>query len=243
VARTFRQPQLVIGTLVFPLLMLAILTDVGSHVTKIPHFPTKSYITFVLASTLVQGAVNGTTVAGQQLASDFETGFVNRILLTPARQSVLLVAQLAGVLLVGLMGSVLFLCVGLIFGASIKVGVAGALVVLAISTLVVLMFGALGLLGAVLTRSATKIQALFSIFLGLFFMSSMLMPRNLMKAGWFKDIATYNPISYLIEAPRSLIVTGWDAQAIALGCGVAVAGLILAIGTSVTIMRRSLERV
>ena len=60
-----------------------------------------------------------------------------------------------------------------------------------------------------------------------FFLSSMNAPRNLISVSWFRDIATANPISYLIEGVRSLIITGWDARALALGFG--IAGLITAV--------------
>ncbi len=49
------------------------------------------------------------------------------------------------------------------------------------------------------------------------------MPRNLIEVDWFRTAATINPVSYLIEAVRSLIITGWDAEALALGFGVALA--------------------
>jgi ABC-2 type transport system permease protein len=41
---------------------------------------------------------------------------------------------------------------------------------------------------------------------------------------WFRWVATLNPVSYLIECVRSLIIIGWDARALALGFG--IAGLI-----------------
>jgi ABC-2 type transport system permease protein len=47
-------------------------------------------------------------------------------------------------------------------------------------------------------------------------------PRNLMDGDWFRFVATVNPVSYLIECVRSLIITGWDAQALALGFGLAL---------------------
>jgi ABC-2 type transport system permease protein len=47
---------------------------------------------------------------------------------------------------------------------------------------------------------------------------------------WFKVIATYNPVSYLIEGIRSLIIKGWDAQALGLAFG--FAALLLAISLS-----------
>ena len=71
------------------------------------------------------------------------------------------------------------------------------------------------------TGSAEQVQGLFALALALLFMSSMVMPRNLIEEDWFKTIATYNPMSYLVEAPRSLLIDGWDAEALALGCGIA----------------------
>ena len=47
----------------------------------------------------------------------------------------------------------------------------------------------------------------------------MNLPRNLIEVGWFRDLATINPVSYLIEAMRSLVIEGWNAQALGLGFG------------------------
>jgi ABC-2 type transport system permease protein len=68
----------------------------------------------------------------------------------------------------------------------------------------------------------------------------MFLPRNLIDADWFREIATYNPMSYLVEAPRSLLVTGWDAQALVLGCGIAAAILFLALAASAAGLKRRL---
>lgn len=242
IARSVRQPQVLIPSVLFPLAMLAILTEAGSQSTKINGFPTKSYITFVLASTLVQGALNATTVAGQLLASDLETGFVNRILLNPVRQIVLIFAQLAGVVAVSMIGAIIFIVVGVIFGVDVKTGVAGGFAVLGVILLMTLAFGSIGLLGAALTRSAAQVQGLFAVFLGLLFMSSMLMPRNLITTHWFKTIATYNPLSYLIEAPRSLLISGWDGQALALGCGFTIIFLVVGLTGAIVVMRTRMER-
>jgi ABC-2 type transport system permease protein len=56
----------------------------------------------------------------------------------------------------------------------------------------------------------------------------MSLPRNLIETDWFRTIATYNPVSYLLEAIRSLLIKGWDGQALALGFGCAAA--IAAVG-------------
>ena len=89
--------------------------------------------------------------------------------------------------------------------------------------LVVLGFGALGCFAALRTGSGEAVQGLFPVFFVFLFISSMNIPRNLMEVDWFRAAATANPVSYLIEGVRSLIITGWDGEALALGFGIALA--------------------
>jgi len=65
------------------------------------------------------------------------------------------------------------------------------------------------------------VQSQFPLLFFLVFISSMNLPRNLIEVSWFRDLATINPVSYLIEGLRTLIIEGWNAQALALGFGVA----------------------
>ena len=78
-------------------------------------------------------------------------------------------------------------------------------------------------------------NGIFPVFFVFLFISSMNIPRNLMETDWFRWFATINPASYLIEAVRSLVIIGWDAQALLLGFGVAIGiiivGFALAIGS------------
>jgi ABC-2 type transport system permease protein len=71
----------------------------------------------------------------------------------------------------------------------------------------------------------------------LLFLSSVNLPRNLIEQDWFRTIATYNPVSYLVEGVRSLIITGWDGEALARGFGLA---LLLAVG-SITLASTALR--
>jgi ABC-2 type transport system permease protein len=238
VARSIRQPVLVVPGFVFPLFMLAVLSAAGGQVTKVPGFPTHSYLTFILGSTLIMGATGAMNLAGSAVATDIESGFLNRLALTRISGAALVAAQLAGVALLGAVQAVLVLLVGLAGGASVKAGFGGAVVMIAFVILVVLAFGAIGIYVAVRTGSATAVQSLSAAGIALLFLSSMVMPRNLISKDWFKQIATYNPTSYLVEATRSLLVTGWDGEALALGCGVAAAVVIVAVGATIAKMRR-----
>jgi len=165
---------------------------------------------------------------GTNLAEDIESGFFNRLALTPLRRVALIAGLLVGVGLLGGLQSVVYILIGLIAGAHLDAGVGGALVVVVLGAFTALGFGALGCFVALRTGSGEAVQGLFPLFFVFIFLSSSNLPRQLLKTGWFHTIATWNPISYLIEGFRSLFITGWDLAA--LGRGFAVAAGLLAIG-------------
>lgn len=238
--RTLRQPALIVPSFVFPLFMLAVVSAGGSDVTSIKGFPTDSYITFMLGAMMVQGASGAATMAGTTLGNDIGTGLLSRLALTPVRASTLVMANLAGVAMIGVVQAVIYLLVGLAAGVSVEAGVAGALALIGVALLMILAFGSIGSLAAVLAGSGEQIQGLVAVVLAMLFMSSMLMPRNLIEEDWFKTIATYNPLSYLVEASRSLLIDGWDGEALAVGCGIAAGLTILALTFTVRRMKRSM---
>jgi ABC-2 type transport system permease protein len=229
VVRTMRQPANVIGPLIFPLFLLAVNSAGLRSETRLPGFPTTSILGFILAVPFIQGALFATMNTGTDLARDIQTGFLSRLSLTSIRPVALLLGQLGGTVVLGWLQAAVYIAVGLIAGVRFASGVEGVLVLVVLYTLVVLAFGALGLFAALKTGSGEAVQGLFPAFFVFLFISSMAIPRNLMTQTWFRDAATANPVSYLIEGVRSLIVIGWNAEALALGFGIAAVASAVAI--------------
>ena len=243
IARTLRQPVLVVPNFVFPLFMLAVVSaGAGDQATKVEGFPTDNYTTFLLGATLIQGASGTMTMAGNALGTDIATGFLNRLSLTPISAWALIVAQLAGVAVLGVAQSAIYVLVALAAGASIETGLLGAVALIAVVLLIIAAFGSIGLLAAVRTGAPERVQGLVAVALGLLFLSSMVMPRDLITEDWFRTFATYNPMSYLVEAPRSLLVSGWDGEALALGCGIAGGIAVLALAAASASLKQRLSR-
>ena len=122
----------------------------------------------------------------------------------------------------------MFVIVGLLAGVQFAAGPAGVLVLM---TLTALGSGGLGAWLAVRTGSGEAVLGAFPLFFVAIFLSSVNLPRELIAVDWFRTVATWNPVSYLIEGMRSLVITGWDAEALALAF--AVAGALVALGLSV----------
>jgi ABC-2 type transport system permease protein len=234
VVRTLRQPAMVVPSIVFPLILLSINSSGLESVTRIPGFPTSSYFDFALAIPFVQGALFSANSAGTNVASDIESGFLNRLALTPLRRVALMMGQLSGIVALGLIQALTFLAVGVVLGAGIQAGLGGAVVIVLLSLTISLAFGCIGAFVALRSGTGEAVQGVFPLFFAALFLSSMALPRDLIEVDWFQTVATYNPVSYMLEGIRSLVITGWDGEAIALGfaCAGGVAILALAAARS-----------
>jgi ABC-2 type transport system permease protein len=242
VVRTARQPANVLAPLIFPMMLLAVNSGGLKAETHLPGFPTHSFLAFALAVPFIQGALFATMNAGTDFARDIQTGFLNRLSLTPMRGVALLAGQLAGAVVLGLVQACVYLLVGIAAGVRPAAGVGGVAVLLAFAALVALAFGALGTWAALRTGSGEAVQGLFPVFFVFLFISSMNIPRNLIGVTWFRDAATANPVSYLLECVRSLIITGWDGEALALGFGVVSTIGVVALALSARALTRRLAR-
>jgi ABC-2 type transport system permease protein len=242
VVRTLRQPAMVIPSLVFPLLLLAINSGGLDSATNLPGFPTDSYLEFALAIPFVQGALFAANSAGTNIADDIESGFINRLSLTPLRRLALLGGQLAGILVLGLIQAITFVIVGVLAGAGIVTGVTGALVIVALSLVTSLAFGSVGAFVALRTGSGEAVQGVFPLLFAALFLSSMALPRDLIETDWFRTVADWNPVSYILEGVRSLVIEGWDGEALALGFACAAGLAIVAMAGASAALRTRMVR-
>ena len=242
ILQTLRQPALVIPPVLFPLVLMGINVGGLDAATNIPGFPTDSYLDFAIAFPFIQGSLFASINAGSSVARDVETGFLNRLALTPMQRAALLLGNLSGVMVVALLSSLIYLAVGFAAGLHFESGFAGVLVLLVLGLLIALAFASLGSFIGLRTGSGEAVQGVFPLFFVFLFLSSSSLPRDLIEQDWFRTIATYNPISYLFEGLRSLIIFGWQAKELALGFGFAAALAIIGVAGSASALRTRLAR-
>ncbi len=242
VIRTIRQPANWITPLIFPLALMAVNTGGLDAATSLPGFPTDSFLAFFLAFPFIQGALFSTVNAGVDLARDIQTGFLNRLALTPMQSAALLVGHLGGVIVMGVVQAIWYLAVGLAIGVRIETGVLGTVVIFVLAVLIVTAFGSFGALAALRTGSTEAVHSLFPVFFVFLFISSMNLPRNLIETDWFRTAASLNPVSYLIEAIRSLVIEGWNGEALALGFSISIGLAIVGLTLSSLSLRTRMER-
>ncbi|HET8949542.1 MAG TPA: ABC transporter permease [Solirubrobacteraceae bacterium] len=242
ILQTVRQPAMVIPPVVFPLLLVSINASGLDAATKIPGFPADSYWDFAIAVPFIQGSLFAAINAGTAMARDVETGFIKRLAMTPMQRMALLFGQLIGVMCVAFGSAIVYLIAGFAAGMDFKSGGLGIPAIILLGVLIALGFAAIGAYIGLRSGSGEAVQGIFPLLFVFLFLSSVNLPRNLIEQDWFRTIATYNPVSYLVEGVRSLIITGWDEQALLRGFGIAALIAVVAVFLAAGALRTRLIR-
>jgi ABC-2 type transport system permease protein len=167
-------------------------------------------------------AVTGISRA-PSLVTDIQSGYFDRLCMTPIRRSALLLGlMVADVAVVGAL-CLPVLVIGFAVGVRFSTGIAGVVVFVVLSALWGLVFTGIPYAVALKTGSPAAVNACYVLFFPLFFLTDAVVPKQAL-TGWFSAIATYNPITYLLGALRSLISNGWQVRSLAEGL-LALAGI------------------
>ena len=240
--RSIRQPGQMAFALIFPLFFLFVVSSGLNSAASLPGFPADSYVDFMFAIPFVHGALFTALNSAIELGRDIDTGFLNRLALTPARGIAIMLGNLAGGVALVLIQYCIYFAGGLLMGAHFDAGWLGIPVMFALAALGAVAIGAAGMTFALRSGSPEAVQGIFPLFFVALFLSSMNMPRDLMENDWFRVIATLNPVSYLIEGLRSLVIVGWDAEALAIGFGIALVAIAVALSFSTRAFRARMTR-
>jgi ABC-2 type transport system permease protein len=230
-----RQPALVIPSLIFPLFFAALGSSSFGRAIALPNFPpVDSFLDFAIAGTIIQGVLFGSVTGGAALATDIENGFFDRLLATPTSRVSILLGRLAGAAMFGAFQALFFVLILIPFGVRIAAGVPGLIVIVISGGLTGIAIGGFTAAMALKTGSSEAVQGSFPLlFIALFF-SSAFFPRETMH-GAYKGIADLNPVSYLVEGIRGLVIDGFTAKhiagAILVPIGIGVVSIALALRT------------
>jgi ABC-2 type transport system permease protein len=239
IVQTFRRPQFLAPVLLFPSLFLAVNTGGAGSAVNIPSFPqVNGFLDFQLAGAMLQSTMLAGVSAAIALALDIEIGFMDRLVAAPISRAALVLGRLMATGVLGILSAAWFLSVGLVFGAQIEGGVAGALVVIVLVSLNALAFGGVGAALALKSGSASVAQGVFPIVFVILFLSSAYFPQNLLLEP-ARSIADWNPMSLIAEGLREPIVYGLSLGATLKGlAGIAIVGAIGAVLSAASLRAR-----
>jgi len=196
----------------------------------------KSYLNFILPLSVVSAALSGAGVAGQTIVSDIERGYFDKLLLTPVNRWALLLGPMIAGGIVLVLQTVTMVLVGLLLGVRPETGALGLLAMLGFALLLGVSFSGLPVGIALLTGNAAATGGASFLFFPLTFLTATYVPLDRLQ-GWFRTATLFNPITYPLEAMRTILSTGWDASLIAQGLGAATGLLAILFGFALFALR------
>ena len=224
-----RTPEALLPTLFIPMFFLVV--NVGQAGKIFPAKSTgflhgQSYAAFTLPSSLLLAASFGS--AALFLVEDIEGGYFDKLRATPVTRTAIVLGRLVAEARQGCAASpAALVLLALPFGIRIASGVLGFLLLIVIASGWGVVYSGFMQLIALKTRSAAATNSGGLIFFPLLFLTPNFVPRNMLTRA-MEDAATYNPVTYVMEAMRSLILEDFNWGRIGAGLLViAVAGAVM----------------
>jgi ABC-2 type transport system permease protein len=232
-----RTPDATLPTLAIPLFFLAV--NVGQAARVFPAGTTEflhgqSYAAFQLPSSLLLAASFGS--AAIYLVEDIEGGYFDKLRATPIPRSAIVLGRLIAGATSAVVVAALMVAVSLPFGIHVEGGVLGFLVLIALTAAWTVVFSGFMQLIALKSRSAAATQSGSIVFFPLLFLTPGFVPRPLLTRP-MEIAASCNPVTYVMEAMRSLILQGFVAGPLIKGFAVVGALLALMLALNIRMIR------
>ncbi|HTE66449.1 MAG TPA: ABC transporter permease [Candidatus Binatia bacterium] len=210
--RWARVPGNWLSTLFFPLIQLVLFSQLFKDIIQLPGFEESSYLAYLAPGQIVFAVFLGVSWVGINLLMDYHSGYLDKLRVTPINHLSILFGEMVPLFFTAaLMGGVI-LVTSIVLGASLVTGIAGALGILALSGLFAIAWAGTSFVPALLTKNEQAAGTLSLLFFPLAFMSTAFVPAERMPE-WLQVVNNWNPISYVIEAQRGLMSTGFDPEA------------------------------
>ncbi len=215
-----REPEAILPALSIPLFFFIV--NIGALQAFVEGNATAGVIDFKAFQlpVAILNAVTGVSRAGS-LVGDIQNGYFDRLLLTPMRRATLLLG-----LMIADFALVCTLCVpvvglGFALGVRFETGVLGVAAFILIAGLWGLAFTGFAYAIALKTGNSAAVNSSFLLFFPFMFLTTAFLPKQAL-TGWLATVADYNPVTYLLDAQRHIISSGWD--------GASMSKALLAIG-------------
>jgi ABC-2 type transport system permease protein len=234
---TLRTPDALVPTLFIPLFFLAV--NVGQVAKIFPGDTTEflhgqGYGAFQLPSSLLLAASFGT--AALFLVEEIEGGYFDKLRASPVPRTSLAMGRLIAEAVKGVGIAAAIVVLGLIFGISIASGPLGFVLLVLLTALWGVAFTGFMQLVALKTRSAAATNSAGLIFFPLLFLTPNFVPRDLLTRP-MEIAATFNPVTYVMEAQRSIVLEDLEWGTILPGFGVVIALGAVALWLNVRMIR------
>lgn len=206
-----RIPSTFAPSVIMPIFLTISFAGAFAGLVLLPGFPAEKSLDWFIPMTTIQGGAFAGVTTGMGVARDLESGFYDRILLSPASAPALLGGPLLAGVLRALIPLTLLIGVALIGGAHFRDGVF-SIVPLAVAVFGVALMGAAWSVALALKFKTMQVAPLMQtgVFI-LMFLSTAQMPMEFL-TGWLHTVARFNPMTNVLQLGRQGFLDGitWE---------------------------------
>lgn len=232
VKKLLHDPTELITRAIQPILWLGIFGEALSRVRAIPTAGL-TYLQFITPGILTQSVTFTAIFYGLSIIWERDMGLLQKLLVTPTPRIALVWGKMISAGVRGLSQAVIVFLFALILGINLRWSVLGLVGVFVIIMLGAGCFAGLSMIIASLVKTRERFMGIGQVItLPLFFASNAIYPISIMPQ-WLQVVAKLNPLSYMVDGLRALIVTGNTASLPADIGVLIVATLIISIVSSV----------
>ena len=226
--RFYRVPANTFSIILFPLIQLFVFSQMYKDIVQLPGFGSQtSYLAYLAPGQIVFTVFFATAWSGSSLLFDYRNGMLDKLRVTPISRYSILAGELVPLFAECVVMGGVILLLSVVLGATVVTGIPGAAMILVLAGAFGVAWSGTSFLPALLTRSEQATSALSILFFPIAFMSTAFVPVALMPE-WLQAVNRWNPLTYVIEAMRGLMSTGWDWPVIGQAfVAIAILGLLL----------------
>ncbi len=214
-----RDPTELLTRAVQPALWLIVFGEVFTHIRAIPT-GNLSYLEFMAPGVLAQSVLFSAIFFGIAVIWERDLGIIHKLLVSPAYRGALVMGKALSAGLRGLTQAVIIYGLALVLEIHLQLSPFALLGVAAIVMLGSALFATFSLIVACLVKTRERFMGIGQVLtMPLFFASNAIYPLDIMPP-WLRVLARLNPLSYVVDALRGLMVQGGQSQ---FGAGVDVA--------------------
>ena len=202
-----------IPSLFIPVFFFLVNSSSLSAFSRVPGFPYASYRDFIAPTALFTAVFFSSGNAGIELVQDITGGYFKKLMIMPINRLAILLGRLVEVAIQALMQGLIVLVLLLAVGVQIKGGFLGTVAIFAMLILFAMSWSCVGMIAALRTQNARLVQSLFVLVFPFLYLTTSQAPKELLPPT-FRTIAAFNPVTYIVEGVRALVLYGWDSPAI-----------------------------
>ncbi len=206
--KIFRNPTLLFVQLITPLLFLFLFSQLLQKLTILPGV-SGSYLEYLTPGILLLNTIFGALQSGMSIVNDINSGFLQKMLLTPVNRAAILLGRLLSDMLVLVIQSIIIIIVAVLLGLTVATGVGGLVLIFVTILFFDLAWAGLLLAVGLRTKKAETVSAVGNLMaFPLIFISSAIFPVAIMPQ-WAQTVSSYNPVTYASNVVRDLLQGGF----------------------------------